>query len=152
MTDFEKELLQLIRGLERRVAWLERRSREQPVEMADGDEEQLSPPWIVYYDGGEIAHGTTDVGAWHSAGYGLFNEFVNVLEHQVDEQNHLLSLSAKMRTLVGDELWVAVVDAGANATEIDHIGPVEPGTWVDLSSGAYFDARGHFVTTGEGET
>ena len=148
MTEFEKELLQLIRTLERRVAYLERQASEQPLEMADADEEQLSPPWIVYHDNGEICHGTTDVGEWETVGMSSYNEFVWGLAHQHDEQNHLLSLDARLRYLSGDEVWVRVVDGGDDITQIEHTGPDSPGTWYNLSDGAYFDDCGHFVTAG----
>jgi len=109
MTEFERELLQLIRGLERRLEYLERQASEQPLEMSDSVEEQLSPPWIIYYSNGEVCHGTTDAGEWVTA-------------------------------------WLRVVDGGGNTTKVEHIGPDEPGTYYDVSNGAYFDGLGHFVT------
>ena len=149
MTEFETELLQLARALERRVERLERQASEQPLDMADADEEQLSPPWIVYYTDGEIAHGTTDLGAWETFGMSVFNEFVNGFAVQTDDQNHLLSVSADLRTLDGDDVWVQIVDVGGSSTQVQHIGPDDPGVWYDLSNGAYFDATGHFVTVPE---
>ena len=146
MTEYERELLQLARSLERRVAYLERQASEQPLDMADGDEEQLSPPWIVYYDDGEIAHGTTDVGDWYTFGLSVHNDYINGVAVQIDQQNHLLTIDAGARTLEADEVWVQIVDAGQNVTKVEHIGPDEPGTFYDVSNGAYFDDKGHFVT------
>jgi len=149
MTEFERELLQLVRGLERRIAFLERQASEQPLDMADADEEQLSPPWIVYWDNGEVAHGTTDEGDWTTFGLSVHNRYLNGAAVQIDQQNHLLTLQAGVRALDGDGVWVQIVDAGGGVTRAQHIGPDEPGTWYDLSNGAYFDNRGHFVTVGQ---
>ena len=146
MTEFERELLQLIRGLERRLEYIERQVGEQPLEMSDSVEEQLSPPWIIYYANGEVCHGTTDAGDWVTVGISGFNDFVWGVGHQVDEQNHLLSAAVETRSLVGDETWLQVVDGGGNTTKVEHIGPDEPGTYYDVSNGAYFDGLGHFVT------